>query len=70
GHPILVDLKCRDEVLAIDPAEGLRRLMLVHPDDILEVDAGDGNILRDLDTPEDYKEEGIGLNIRRNPKRT
>jgi CTP:molybdopterin cytidylyltransferase MocA len=70
GHPILVDLKYRDEVLAIDPTEGLRRLMLVHPDDILEVDVGDGNILRDLDTPEDYKEGGIGLNMRRNPKRT
>ncbi len=70
GHPILVDLKYRDEILAIDPAEGLRRLMLAHPDDILEVDAGDGNILRDLDTPGDYQEGGIGLNLRRNPKRT
>lgn len=70
GHPILVDLKYRDEILAIDPTEGLRRLMLAHPDDILEVDAGDGNILRDLDTPEDYQEGGIGLNIRQNPKRT
>ncbi len=56
GHPILVDLKYRDEILAIDPAEGLRRLMLAHPDDILEIDVGDGNILRDLDTPEDYQE--------------
>ncbi len=56
GHPVLVDLKYRDEVLAIDPADGLRRLMLAHPDDILEVDVGDGNILRDLDTPEDYQE--------------
>jgi molybdenum cofactor cytidylyltransferase len=54
GHPVLVDLKYRDEVLAFDPADGLRRLMRAHPGDILEVEAGDANILRDLDTPEDY----------------
>jgi molybdenum cofactor cytidylyltransferase len=54
GHPVLVDLKFRDEILAIDPAEGLRRLMRDHPGEILVVEVGDSNILRDLDTPEDY----------------
>ena len=44
--------------------------MLAHPDDILEVDAGDGNILRDLDTPEDYQEGGLALTCAGNPKRT
>ncbi len=56
GHPALIDIKYRDEVLAIAPADGLRRLILAHPDDILEVDVADPNILRDLDTPEDYQE--------------
>ncbi len=54
GHPVLVDLKYRDEVLAIAPADGLRRLMRAHPEDIAEVEVDDANILRDLDTPEDY----------------
>jgi len=54
GHPVLIDLKYRDEILAIEPLEGLRALMRAHPDDILEVEAADPNILRDLDTPEDY----------------
>ena len=54
GHPVLIDLKYRDEVLALDAAGGLRRLMRAHASDILEVEAGDANILRDLDTPEDY----------------
>jgi molybdenum cofactor cytidylyltransferase len=54
GHPLLIDFKYRDDVLALDPADGLRRLLRAHPDDILEVEAGDANILRDLDTPEDY----------------
>jgi molybdenum cofactor cytidylyltransferase len=55
GHPVLVDLKYRDTVLALDPAEGLRGLIRVHPEDTLEIDVGDANILRDLDTPEDYE---------------
>ncbi len=57
GHPVLVDLKYRDEVLALDPLEGLRALMRAHAEDIVEVEIADANILRDLDTPEDY----IGL---------
>ena len=28
--------------------------MRTHSDDILEVEAGDASILRDMDTPEDY----------------
>jgi len=54
GHPLLVDLEYRDEVLGLDQADGLRRLLRSHPADIVEVETGDANILRDLDTPEDY----------------
>jgi molybdenum cofactor cytidylyltransferase len=54
GHPVLIDLKYRDEVLALDPCAGLRALMCGHPADIIEVDVADADILRDLDTPEDY----------------
>lgn len=54
GHPILVDLKYRDEVLGFDQTDGLRRLLRAHPDDVFEVETADPNILRDLDTPEDY----------------
>ena len=54
GHPVLIDLEYRDEVLGLDRTDGLRRLMQAHPGDIREVEAGDANILRDLDTPEDY----------------
>jgi molybdenum cofactor cytidylyltransferase len=55
GHPVLVDLKYRDEVLGLDPADGLRQLMRAHPGDIHEIDVDDANILRDMDTPEDYR---------------
>ena len=58
GHPVLVGLEYRDEVLALDPAEGLRGLMRAHPEDIFEAAVEDSNILRDLDVPEDYDEFG------------
>lgn len=57
GHPVLIDLVYRDEVLGLDPAEGLRQLMRAHPDDIFEADVEDANILRDMDVPEDYANE-------------
>lgn len=57
GHPVLVDLKYRDAVLALDPTDGLRRLMHAHPEDIFEAEVEDANILRDMDVPEDY--EGV-----------
>jgi len=55
GHPVLVDMKYRDEVLGLDPADGLRQLMRAHPGDIHDVGVDDANILRDMDTPEDYR---------------
>jgi molybdenum cofactor cytidylyltransferase len=54
GHPVLIDLEYRNEILRLDPSAGLRGLMRAHPGDILDVDVADPNILRDLDTPEDY----------------
>lgn len=56
GHPLLVGLEFRDEVLALDPAEGLRALVRAHPGDVREALVPDPNILRDLDTPEDYRD--------------
>ncbi len=57
GHPVLIGLKYRDEVLALDPKDGLRRLMRAHPEDVFEAEVEDANILRDMDVPEDYAAE-------------
>ena len=61
GHPVVIGLKYRDTVLALDPDEGLRGLMRAHPDDIDEAEVDDPNILRDMDVPEDYVDlqEGV-----------
>ncbi len=56
GHPLLVDMKHRAEVLRLDPAVGLRQLLRAHVEDVLEVEVGEASILRDLDTPQDYQD--------------
>jgi molybdenum cofactor cytidylyltransferase len=55
GHPLLVSLRYRDEVMGLDPAVGLRQILDRHPEDILEVEAPDATPLVDMDTPEDYR---------------
>ena len=58
GHPVLVNLsRYRDEILRLSGDEGLKPVMRGHPHDTLEVPVDDEGILRDLDTPEDYRAE-------------
>lgn len=54
GHPPLYDLKFRQEILNLDPAVGLRSVALKFPDEILEVETFRPEIVRDIDTQEDY----------------
>ena len=56
GHPILIDMKYRDEVKRISPDTGLRALVHNHADDILEVAVDAPGILKDIDTVEDYNQ--------------
>jgi molybdenum cofactor cytidylyltransferase len=55
GHPVLIDLKYRNEIRALDPGIGLRQLMRDHPEDVLEVRTRSPRVLHDIDTPEDYE---------------
>jgi molybdenum cofactor cytidylyltransferase len=55
GHPVLVDLKYRQEIGKLDPRIGLRQLLQRHPDDILEVKVPSPAVLSDIDTVQDYK---------------
>jgi molybdenum cofactor cytidylyltransferase len=57
GHPILIDSKYKDEVLALDPAIGLRALTRRHPQDVQEVEVDTAYILKDIDYPEDYRRD-------------
>lgn len=57
GHPLLVDLKYRDEINQLDGGIGLRELLNNHPEEIVELEVISDEILKDIDTPDDYQKE-------------
>ena len=54
GHPVLVDAKYRDELLALDDARGLRGLFETHRQEVTRLSVDSGYIARDMDTWDDY----------------
>jgi molybdenum cofactor cytidylyltransferase len=56
GHPVLVDLGYREELLNLDPECGLRSLFESHRDEIRRVPVDSPYVARDLDTWEDYRQ--------------
>ncbi|MGE0018680.1 MAG: NTP transferase domain-containing protein [Draconibacterium sp.] len=57
GHPVLIETRYKNEIEKLDPEKGLRQLMEIRKNDILEVDCQYPEILRDIDTPEEYNNE-------------
>jgi molybdenum cofactor cytidylyltransferase len=55
GHPVLVDLCYRDELLSLDPAEGLRGLFRAHRRELRRVPVESPYVARDIDTCDDYR---------------
>jgi len=54
GHPTLFDCKLREEILNLDPGMGLRSVTMKFPEEIIEVEVNFPQILRDIDTKNDY----------------
>jgi len=54
GHPLLVAMRYRDEILSRYDGTGLRGLLQAHPTDTLEVEVPVLGVREDVDTPEDY----------------
>jgi molybdenum cofactor cytidylyltransferase len=57
GHPCLIETKYRYEIEQLDPEKGLRMLAQKFKNDVFEVECNIPEILRDIDTPEEYKQE-------------
>jgi molybdenum cofactor cytidylyltransferase len=55
GHPVLIDLAYRDELLHLDPARGLRALFEAHRAEVRRVPVKSPYVVRDMDTWEDYR---------------
>ena len=54
GHPVLVDLEFRDQLLTLDPQGGLKALFDAHRDQVQRLKVDSSYIARDLDTWDDY----------------
>jgi molybdenum cofactor cytidylyltransferase len=61
GHPALIETKYKIDIENLNPEKGLRSLYQKITNDINEVECNSPEILRDIDTVEDYKME-IELN--------
>lgn len=57
GHPILFGSKYKSVVMGLSKENSLKDLLLTHPGDIAEMETDSPEILRDIDTEKDYKEE-------------
>ena len=55
GHPIILDLTLRGEILAMDPMKGLRQVVHANSNRAVRVEVPTDAILIDLDWPEDYQ---------------
>src|SRR5258708_1686197 len=63
GHPVLVDLSFREELLNLDPNRGLKKLFDEHRAEVGRVAVDSPYVARDMDTWDDYRalyEEVIG----------
>jgi CTP:molybdopterin cytidylyltransferase MocA len=54
GHPVLIDLSFRDELLTLDSQAGLKALFSAHPEQVRRVPVNSNYIARDMDTWDDY----------------
>ena len=64
GHPVLVDLAFREELLRLVPRRGLRALFEARRAEVLRLPAASPYVARDADTWEDYRalyEEVFGV---------
>jgi molybdenum cofactor cytidylyltransferase len=57
GHPVLIETRYKSEIEHLDPKKGLRTLSEKFKDDVFEVECNIPEILRDIDTPEEYQYE-------------
>jgi CTP:molybdopterin cytidylyltransferase MocA len=55
GHPVLIDLAYRDQLLRLDPESGLRGIFSEHRGEIVRVRVASPYVARDMDTWEDYQ---------------
>jgi len=69
GHPVLIDLLFRNEMLNLDPKAGLRSLFDNHRAQVRRMPVGSPLVARDMDTWEDYRDLHMAV-FGRKPEQT
>jgi molybdenum cofactor cytidylyltransferase len=54
GHPIIMDMKLRQEILSMDTSRGLKPVREAHAGEVVYIEAASESVLIDFDLPEDY----------------
>ena len=57
GHPIIISMRYREEVMTRFDDTGLRGLIYGNPERVYRLPVSMPEVLRDMDTPEDYQRE-------------
>ncbi len=68
GHPILIAMKYREEIMTCYDEVGLRGLVQAHAEDVFEVEVASAQMLADMDVPEDYRRAASQLDAKRDPQ--
>ncbi|HEY0431260.1 MAG TPA: nucleotidyltransferase family protein [Pyrinomonadaceae bacterium] len=55
GHPVLIDMQFREELLNLDPERGLKALFQSHLDQVSRLPVSSDYVARDMDTWDDYR---------------
>jgi molybdenum cofactor cytidylyltransferase len=55
GHPVIIDLTLRDEILRLPPSVGLNQVTRAHSEETIYMDVDSSAVVEDIDTPEDYR---------------
>jgi molybdenum cofactor cytidylyltransferase len=55
GHPVLLNRRLVPELAALDPDRSAREVIRAHRATTVYVDVDDPGVVRDIDTPEDYR---------------
>ncbi len=55
GHPVLIDLDFRDELLSLNPNGGLKAFFVIHQAEVSRIPIDSKYIARDMDTWDDYR---------------
>ena len=55
GHPVIFPARVFDDLRAASPSIGAKAVLRAHAATVLDVEVDDPGVLRDIDSPEDYR---------------